>query len=101
MSDQPSTAININSLNGRDMIVGDNMNIPSARSMFATTRSSTINGTNIINPISKAVFNSLIINAGAICQIVISSGDFGGSFCENSTKKRQIGFACLFHHKFF
>ena len=39
------------------MIVGDNMNIPSASRMFATTRSSTINGTNTIKPISNAVIS--------------------------------------------
>ena len=55
----------ISSLNGNEIIVGDNMNIPSANSTFATTKSSTINGTNTIKPISNAVFNSLMINAGA------------------------------------
>ena len=77
MSAQPSTAINISSLNGREIIVGDSMNIPSASRMFATIRSSTMNGTNTTNPISKAVLSSLKIYAGATCQIVISSGDFG------------------------
>ena len=43
------------------MIVGDSINIPSASRMFATTKSSTIKGTNITNPISNAVFNSLMI----------------------------------------
>ena len=57
--------------------------------MFATTRSKTINGTNIINPISNDVFNSLIINAGAICQIVNSSGLFGAEPLDNSTKNAK------------
>ena len=42
---QPSTAINIKSLNGREIIVGDSINIPNAKSTFATIKSSTINGT--------------------------------------------------------
>ena len=41
------------------------MNIPNASKIFATTRSNTINGTNIIKPISKAVLSSLRIYAGA------------------------------------
>ena len=79
MSAQPSTAINIKSLNGNDIIVGDSMNIPNASNIFATTRSKTINGTNIIKPISNDVFNSLMINAGATCHTVISSGFSGGA----------------------
>ena len=55
MSAQPSTAINISSLNGKEIIVGDNINIPSANNMFATTKSKTMNGTKIIKPISKDV----------------------------------------------
>ena len=56
------------------------MNIPSASKIFATTKSSTINGTNTTKPISKATFNSLKIYAGAISHRVKSSGDFGGVF---------------------
>ena len=51
----------MSSLNGSEIIVGDNINIPSAKRMFATTRSSTINGTKITNPISKAVLSSLMM----------------------------------------
>ena len=36
MSAQPSTAINIKSLNGSEMIVGDSINIPNASKIFAT-----------------------------------------------------------------
>ena len=89
MSAQPSTAINISSLNGKEIIVGDNINIPSANNMFATTKSKTMNGTKIIKPISKEVFNSLIINAGATCQTVISSGFLGGCPFVASMKKAK------------
>ena len=44
-----------------EIIVGDNMNIPRANNILATIKSNTINGTKTINPISKAVFNSLKI----------------------------------------
>ena len=50
-----------NCSNGRDMIVGDSINIPSANRIFATTKSSTINGTKTTKPISKATFSSLKI----------------------------------------
>ena len=73
----PSTAINISNLNGREIIVGDSINIPSAKSTFATIKSSTIKGTYITNPISNAVLSSLMIYAGATCHIVISSGVLG------------------------
>ena len=61
MSAHPSTAINISNLNGIEIIVGDNMNIPNASNIFATTRSKIINGTNMMKLISNDVFNSLII----------------------------------------
>ena len=66
------------------MIVGDNINIPSASSMFATTKSRIINGTNIIKLISNDVFNSLIMYAGATSHIEISSGDVTCFLCESS-----------------
>ena len=69
--------MNINSLNGMEIIVGVNINIPRASNIFATTKSNIMNGTNIIKLISKDVFNSLIIYAGATSQIDISSGDLG------------------------
>ena len=83
------------------MIVGDNINIPSASKMFATTKSSTINGTKMINPISNDVFNSLMMNAGATCQTVISSGLFGGAPFEASTKKAQsLSLVCFIINSF-
>jgi len=45
-------------LKGSEIIVGDNINIPNASNIFATTKSKTIKGTNIINPISKALLIS-------------------------------------------
>ena len=69
--------MNISNLNGIEIIVGDNMNIPNANKIFATTKSKMMNGTNIIKLISNEVFSSLIIYAGAISQIDSSSGDFG------------------------
>ena len=45
------------------MIVGDNMNIPKASRMLATTRSSTMNGTNTTKPISNAVQLALNLKA--------------------------------------
>ena len=79
----------INSLNGNEIIVGDNINIPSASKMFATTKSSTINGTKTTKPISKATLSSLKIYAGAISQIVNSSGDLGGALRFSSTKNAK------------
>ena len=61
MSDQPSTAINISSLNGSEIIVGESINIPSAKSIFATTKSSTINGTKTTKPISKATWQTVSV----------------------------------------
>ncbi len=75
MSAHQSTAMNISSLNGIEIMVGDNMNIPSASKIFATTKSKMMNGTKIMKLISNAVFSSLIIYAGAISQIQSSSGD--------------------------
>lgn len=69
--------MNISNLNGIEIIVGDNMNIPNANRIFATTKSKMMNGTNMIKLISNEVFSSLIIYAGAISQIDSSSGDFG------------------------
>ena len=69
--------MNINNLNGIEIIVGDNINIPNANKIFATTKSKIMNGTNIIKLISNEVFSSLIIYAGATSQIEISSGDLG------------------------
>ena len=54
--------MNISNLNGNEIIVGDNINIPNAKRMFATIKSSTINGTKTTKPISNDVFNSLKIN---------------------------------------
>ena len=76
--------------------MGDNINIPSASRMFATTRSRTINGINIIKPISKAVFNSLIIYAGATSQRVNSSGVSGLVVRVFSTKNTRSSCLCLF-----
>ena len=73
--------MNISNLNGIEIIVGDNMNIPNANKIFATTKSKMMNGTNIIKLISNEVFSSLIIYAGAISQIDSSSGDFGFVWC--------------------
>ena len=42
---QPSTAINISNLNGKEIIVGDSIIIPKASRIFATTRSRITNGT--------------------------------------------------------
>src|SRR5574344_306746 len=93
--------MNINSLNGNEMIVGDNMNIPSASKMFATTRSNTINGTKMIKPISKDVFNSLIMNAGATSQMEISSGSFGGVLCAKSMKNaKSLSLVCFIINSF-
>ena len=39
MSDQPSTAIKMRILNGNEIIVGDNIIIPNAIKMLATTKS--------------------------------------------------------------
>ena len=55
MSAHPSTAINISNLNGIEIIVGDNMNIPNASNIFATTRCKIINGTNMRKLISNDV----------------------------------------------
>ena len=71
------------------MIVGDNIIIPSANRIFATTKSKMMNGTNMMKLISNEVFNSLIMYAGATCQIVISSGDFGFAFCESYKKNTK------------
>ena len=68
------------------MIVGDNINIPSASKIFATTRSNTINGTNIKKLISNAVLSSETIYAGAASHMVISSGDTAGLPFERFTK---------------
>ena len=48
--------------------------------MFATTRSNTIKGINIIKPISNEVLSSLMIYAGATSQRVNSSGVSGTDF---------------------
>ena len=64
VSAQPSTSTNSKSLNGREMIVGDSIIMPSAISTLATTRSMTRNGRKIRNPIWNAVFSSEVTNAG-------------------------------------
>ena len=62
--DQPSTSTNSINLNGNDTIIGDNIIIPIAIRIDATTRSMIRNGKNSIKPIWNAVFNSLTIKAG-------------------------------------
>ena len=56
--------MNNKSLNGRDIIAGGNINIPMDIKVLDTTKSINKNGKYIKNPIWKAVFNSLIANAG-------------------------------------
>jgi hypothetical protein len=70
----PSTIMNNNSLKGRDMDTGGSMNIPIDISMLETTISITIKGIKIRKPISKAVFSSLITNAGIKTIKDVSSG---------------------------
>ena len=81
--------MNISNLNGNEIIVGDSINIPNASKIFATTRSSTINGTNTTKPISNATLSSLKIYAGAISHNVKSSGEAGGALRLSSTKNAK------------
>ena len=79
----------MSSLNGVETICGDNINIPNASNMFATTKSKTIKGTYIIKPTSNAVFNSETKYAGATSQIVNSSGVCGAVFLVFYTKNAK------------
>ena len=66
---------------GSDIITGGSIIIPKLIKMDATIISITRNGKNIRNPISKAVLNSLTINAGIRSVKDTSSIFFGfGSF---------------------
>ena len=57
--------MNNKSLNGKEIITGESINIPIDIRVLATTKSINKNGRYIKNPIWKAVFNSLIAKAGA------------------------------------
>ena len=61
---QPSTRTNSMILNGSEIVVGGNIIMPIALVTLLITISKTKNGKKIMNPIRKAVFNSLIMNAG-------------------------------------
>ena len=60
----PTTNTNSNNLNGKEINIGDNIIIPRDIRMDAITISITRNGKKIKNPISKAVFNSDVMNDG-------------------------------------
>ena len=61
----PSTRTNSKSLNGKEISIGESIIIPSDIKIEAITISITKNGKNIRNPISKAVFNSDVMNDGS------------------------------------
>ena len=53
-------------LNGNEMIIGETIIMPIDINTLETIKSMTRNGIKIMNPIWKAVFNSLVTNAGTI-----------------------------------
>ncbi len=60
-------------LKGRDMVTGGSIIIPMDISVLATTISIMRNGMNSINPLVKARFSSLVIKAGIITSMLMSS----------------------------
>ena len=60
----PSTRTKSNNLKGKEINIGDNIIIPRDIKIDAMTISITKKGKKIKNPISKAVFNSEVMNAG-------------------------------------
>ncbi|GAH76072.1 unnamed protein product, partial [marine sediment metagenome] len=67
------------SLKGSEIITGGSIIIPALSRTLAITISTNKNGMNKRQPISNAVRNSLIINAGITICIPISIGLAGGS----------------------
>jgi hypothetical protein len=93
---QPSTSTNSRSLKGSDIMTGGSIIIPIERSMLATTISIIRKGMKIRNPISKAVFNSLIAKAGTTTLSGRSAG-FAGTASFESFRKSAMSFSrvCL------
>ena len=60
----PSTKTNNSSLNGSEISIGESIIMPNDMRMDAITMSITRKGKKIKNPISKAVFNSEVMNDG-------------------------------------
>src|SRR5262245_60122444 len=61
---QPSTITNSSSLNGSEIITGGSISMPIDIRVLETTMSMIRNGTKTRKPIWKAVFSSLMTNAG-------------------------------------
>ena len=77
------------SLNGSEIIDGGNIIMPALSRTLAMTMSTSRKGMNKRQPISNAVRNSLIMNAGMTMYISICRRLLGGSTLAISTKRAK------------
>src|SRR3989304_6670457 len=89
----PSTSTKSSSLNGSDINIGGSIIMPIQSRTLATTMSITRKGKYMRNPISNAVFNSLIAKAGTTT-FRDSSAGLDGLFSFVTFKNKAISF-CL------
>src|SRR3954471_11376842 len=93
---QPSAATKSSSLNGSEIRTGGSITMPIADSAADTTRSMTMNGMKITNPIRNAARSSEMTNAGMSVVVGTSSGFAGCGLPDIDTNSpRSFSRTCL------
>src|SRR5260221_10855167 len=93
---QPSTITKRSILKGKEIRTGGSMSMPIDIKTEATTISMIRKGIKIMNPISKAFFNSPMTKAGIKTQVEISEGVLGRLDLDKATKRaRSFSRVCL------